>query len=179
MGHGTNSATPVSVRSRSPPRSWRPSAASSRPAPTPRTWSSPAPAGAWWPGAPGRCYRATTSGAPTTAPSPSWLTQRPCCAQPPPGCSRRSARLAPRRPTSSWSRSPTRAEPCDPPPSRPPSVSLPRVAWRLRMGEGRLGAGHHWSLPAIRSWTRSISAAPMTSGTPLRPGWRTPASQPE
>jgi hypothetical protein len=50
-------------------------------------------------------------------------------------------------------------------------VSLPRVAWLLRMGEGRLGAGHHSSLPAIRSWTLSISAAHMTSGTPLRPGW--------
>jgi hypothetical protein len=45
------------------------------------------------------------------------------------------------------------------------------VAWLLRMGEGRLGAGHHSSLPAIRSWTLSISAAHMTSGTPLRPGW--------
>jgi integrase len=39
-------ATPASVRSRSPPRSWRPSAAGSRPAPTPMTWSSPAPVGA-------------------------------------------------------------------------------------------------------------------------------------
>jgi hypothetical protein len=32
-------------------------------------------------------------------------------------------------------------------------MSSPRVAWLLRMGEGRPGAGHHSSLLATRSWT--------------------------
>jgi hypothetical protein len=74
--------------------------------------------------------------------------------------------------------SPTRAEPSDPPPSKPPSMSSPRVAWPHRTGPGRPAAGHPWPLPETRCWTRSISAAPMTSGTPPRPGWRTPPSPP-
>jgi integrase len=49
-----------------------------------------------------------------------------------------------------------------------------------RLADHRRAAAHRWRCPrsAIRCWRPWTCTAPMTSGTPSRPGWRTPVFQP-
>jgi integrase len=67
------------------------------------------------------------------------------------------------------------------PPSRPPWASCTSPVWpqsTITTRTSRRAGGRRCRSPVIACWRRSTCTAPTTSATPMRPGWRTPASRP-
>jgi integrase len=112
-----------------------------------------------------------------TAPSPSSLTRPPLdSGRPPPASLGPSATTAPSPPTSSR---PSSAPRVAPPPWPPSTVLWP--SWLQPApppSTPRPSGGRSGQPPNIPCWRRLTCMAPMTSATPSRPGWRTPASRP-
>jgi integrase len=124
------------------------------------------------------CCRATTSTALTRPRWPSWPTPPVSCGPPPLASSRRSELAAGRPPANSSPHWPSRGGPFGRPPSGSPWTSLWLPSWSPTSVRTVSSVGWRYGRPATRCWRPWICTALMTSGTPSRPGLRTPASRP-